>query len=136
MATRGGNKPSSWRLYKAGSSLRCARSPPPPKMTKVTGSAAAAEGSPADNCSTIEETGVDVSDIALLHGVPAKLIAHRSEHAFGEWVALTRSEAREQGGRQRRQRHAALDPFLERPPPLAGVSDVPFELRQIVILGE
>src|SRR4029450_8393584 len=98
MATRGGNKPSSWRLYKAGSSLRCARSPPPPKMTNVTGSAAAAEGSPADSCSTIEETGVEVSDIALLHGVSAKLIAHRGEQAFGERGGLARWEGGAQGG--------------------------------------
>ena len=44
-----------------------------------------------------------------LHGVAAELLAQRREQALGERVVLARSEAREQRGRQHRQRHGALD---------------------------
>src|SRR5207245_1143968 len=67
MDVRGGSNPSRWRLYSAGSSLRCARSPAPPKMTTVTGSAATGGVS-----ATARRSNSDgVAAIVLLHAMAA-----------------------------------------------------------------
>src|ERR1019366_1495374 len=133
-AKRGGSRPSTCRLYSAGSSLRCARSPVPPKITSVTGSAASGCARPA-----LKRSNSD-SDIVLrvrfLHGVSAELVAQRGEHALAERVVAARSEACEERRGQRGHRHRAIDPLVERPASFAGVLDVRLERLELGILLE
>src|SRR5258706_608067 len=79
---------------RARRSLRCARSPPPPKMTRVTESRAMGAVAPADNRSNSEPLGAlaPESGIALLDGVAAELVAQRCQQAVRKWVGLTRPE--------------------------------------------
>ena len=49
------------------------------------------------------------SGIALLHRVAAELLPQRRQQPLGERIVVARAEAGEQRGRQRRQRHAAVD---------------------------
>src|ERR1700730_11440281 len=128
-AKRGGNSPSRCKLYSAGSSFRCARSPAPPKMTSVTGSRAIGGVCPTASCSK-SDSGI------LLHRVAAELVAKRREHPFGERIVLARAKAGEKRRRQHRQRHGAIDPFMQRPPALARVFDVALQRGEFPVFRQ
>src|SRR5205085_8760230 len=125
MDVRGGSNPSRWRLYSAGSSLRCARSPAPPKMTTVTGSAATGGVS-----ATARRSNSDgVSAIVLLHAMAAELVAERGKQPFGERVRIARRESREDRCGQYGHRGGTPGRRVERPPPSARILALRFELR-------
>src|SRR4051812_43572790 len=68
--------------------------------------------------------------------VASELVAERGQHPLPERIVVAGSEAREQRRRQRRERHRAIETFLQRPSPLPGVLDVRLEMRELGILRE
>src|SRR6266850_199094 len=84
------------------------------------------------SCSNSESLGgfrTGASGIVLLHGMTAELIAKRREHPFGEWIVLSGSEAREQGGGDDRQRYRSFNRVLHGPAAFSRILDVRFETR-------
>src|SRR5438105_10945637 len=132
MDVRGGSNPSRWRLYSAGSSLRCARSPAPPKMTTVTG--AAATGGVSATARRSNSDGV--SAIVLLHAMAAELVAERGKQPFGERVRIARPESREDRCGQHGHRDGTLERLDQRPTPFARIFDIRFEIRELGVFRE
>jgi len=73
-------------------SLRCARSPEPPKMTMVEGSGIRESRSPSRSGFSVEVA----RSLFLLDGVAAELIAERRRDFHRVAVLLPRHEAREE----------------------------------------
>src|ERR687887_51277 len=138
---RSGSAPSCARLYIAGSSLRCARSPVPPKITSVVG-CTGRRSSPSTSgfsCSTTA-TGLLRVRLALSRGiccdhrVAAELIAQSGVHLGGEVAHVARAESLVQRGGDDRHGHALVDRVLDRPAALAGVLDVGRDRCELVAL--
>src|SRR6267143_2061160 len=66
----------------------------------------------------------------------AELIAKRREHPFGEWIVLSGSQAREQGGGDDRQRYRSFNRVLHGPAAFSRILDVRFETREVGVFGE
>src|SRR4051812_11778077 len=150
---RSGSAPSWARLYSAGSSLRLARSPVPPKMTSVvgwTGSRSRPSTSGFSGAAVVGVTpclrpvGALETDAGhpgrrssvgpLLHGVAAELRAQRREHLARELAVVARVEARVERARQHGHRHVLGHPVLERPAALARVGGVRVQRGEVVAL--
>src|SRR5919197_4869090 len=97
---RSGSAPSCARLYIAGSSLRCARSPVPPKITSVVGwtGRRSRPSTSGFSCSTTA-TGLLRVRLGLRrgvggdHGVAAELVAEGRVHLRRELALAARREA-------------------------------------------
>src|SRR5439155_20196697 len=63
----------------------------------------------------------------FLHGMSAELIAERGEQPLAERVAVARAKAREERGRQDRERHRPGDGLVERPSAFARILHGGFE---------
>src|SRR5258708_17098921 len=120
--------------------LRCARSPLPPNTTTTHGSGTASTRRPArsglgtSSCS--DEYGNAASrSSALLHRVPAKLVAQRRVYLGAERLLLPRSDALQQRQCDHRRRHVLVDRRLHRPAAFAAVLDISLHLREIGIPG-
>src|SRR5258708_10756889 len=118
--------------------LRCARSPLPPNTTTTHGSGTASARRPAGSglgtSSCWDEYGNAASrSSALLHRVPAKLVAQRRVYLGAERLLLPRSDALQQRQCDHRRRHVLVDRRLHRPAALAAVLDISLHLREIAI---
>src|SRR4051812_16544440 len=114
------------RLYSAGTSLRCARSPLPPKITIAQGSGADSARSPGRSGLAISScSGAYGTSSAFLHRVSAELVAQRRLHLGAERLVLARGDAHLQGERDHGRGDVLIDRRLDRPAPFAAVLDVP-----------
>src|SRR5581483_2524084 len=98
------------RAYSAGRSFFAVRSPDAPKMTRMQGSGRRRTWRPSSSgfCSSTGATSVATSALRQ-HGVPAELVAQRRVHLRGERLVLPRGEAREERGRDHRDRYVLGD---------------------------
>ncbi len=78
---------------------------------------------------------LDRAHRALLHRMPAELVAQRREHAVGVVAVAARGEARVQRGGDRGRGDVARRRLLDRPAALAGVLGVAGERVQVVAVG-
>src|SRR6266513_1553612 len=111
-------------------SLRCARSPEPPKMTIVEARGYARAEAPraADSASRWPPA------LFLLHGVTAELIAERGGDLHRVAVFLPRHEAREERVGDGRHRHAVRDGLEHRPAAFARILDPTFDVLKVAAL--
>src|SRR2546423_10989507 len=108
-------------------SLRCARSPDPPKMTIVEGSGIRESRSPSRSGLSVEVA----SALVLLHGVTAELIAERGRDLHRVAVFLPGHEPREEGVRDGGHGHAVGHGLEHGPTALARVLDPAPDVLQV-----
>src|SRR3954451_17774320 len=136
---RSGSAPSWARLYSAGSSLRCARSPVTPKIVSVV-AGTGSRSSPSISGFSPSAWGSGLTSTAisglldLLDRVAAELVAQRGQDAGGVVTLLARVEARVERGGERGRRDRHLDPVGHHPAALAGVVDVALQALEVVAL--
>src|SRR5918994_4441401 len=125
----------------AGSSLRAARSPVPPKITSLVGWTGS-RSSPSTSGFSSWTTATGLLRVRLLlrrrvggdHRVAAELVAQRGVHLGSERALTARREAFVERRRDHRGRNAPVDRVLDRPAALAGVLHIGSDIRELVAL--
>src|SRR3954447_23395244 len=136
---RSGSAASWARLYSAGSSLRCARSPVTPKIVSVV-AGTGSRSSPSISGFSPSAWGSGLTSTAisgllhLLDRVAAELVAQRGKDASGVVALVAAVEAGVERGGERRRRDRHLDPVVHHPAALAGVVHVALEALEVVAL--
>src|SRR5215210_5190118 len=137
---RSGSAPSCARLYSAGSSLRCARSPVAPKITSVVGGTGSRSRPSVSGFSPAAErvsTAIRSAPGRALDRVAAELVAQRRQHPVRVVALPARVEARVQRGGDDRRRDVVVDRVDDRPTALARVGDMsPQALEVVALRGE
>src|SRR4029077_5683397 len=118
-----GRRSSRYRLKSAGSSFRWARSPPPPKITSVTG-AGRVSLAMVSRCRRRRR----------FDSVSAELLAQCREQPFRKRIGAARPEPGEERCGQDRDRHVLLDRFIERPASFARILHIARDVAELGVL--